>query len=74
MHECSPQSDHHKPITADKDITIMLEQLRNADVFNDQLGRNHHVFAKFKNNPTLSKEDVNVWMKSQWTKLLAGLL
>ena len=31
-------------------------------------------FSTFKNNPVLSqsKEGVKLWMKSQWTKLLAG--
>ena len=75
-YDYSSQSDHHKIPKANKDITIMLEQLHKADVFRCIPGRKHRAFSKFRNNPVLAltQEDVNVWMKSQWTKLLAGLL
>ena len=76
IHNYSSQSDHHKKPSANKDITSMLEQLRKADVFHYTHGRKHHAFSNFRNNPiiTLQQEDVSEWMKSQWTKLLAGLL
>lgn len=76
IHNYSPQSDCHKNPSATKDITIMLEQLRKADVFHSTHGRKHHAFSNFSNNPVISlkQKDVSEWMKSQWTKLLAGLL
>ena len=76
IHKYTSQTGGHKTLNADKDIALMVGQLRKANVFNDIPGRKHHAFSTFTNNPVLSKskEDVKIWMKSQWTKLLAGLL
>ena len=53
----------------------MLEQLRKADLFHHTHGCKHHAFSNFRNNPVITlQQDVSEWMKSQWTKLLAGLL
>jgi L1 cell adhesion molecule like protein len=51
IHNYSPHSDHHKNPSAVKDITIMLEQLRKADVFHSTHGCKHHALSPFSNNP-----------------------
>ena len=60
VHNCSPQSDYHKNLSAMKDITIMLEELRKAEVFHSTNGRKHHAFRNFSNNPVLSLKQKNV--------------
>ena len=76
LHNISSQTADHKIPKADKDMTRLVNELHSAGVFHNLPGRKHHSFSKFKNNPVLSlnNEEVNTWLKIQWTKLIAGLL
>ena len=76
VHSTEPQTSSHKPPKADKDLTILINELLKAKVFSNEAGRKHRSFSNFTNNPmsSLVKDDVQKWMSTQWTKLLAGLL
>ena len=76
LHKVPSQTTDHKIPTADKDMTRIVNELHGAEVFRNLRGREHSSFSTFQNNPVLSlkKDVVSTWMKTQWTKLLAGLL
>ena len=76
LHKVPSQTTDHKIPTADKDMTSILNKLCSAGVFRNLCGRKHASFSNFQNNPILSldEKDIKTWMKTQWTKLLAGLL
>ena len=75
-HSAEAQQSSHKPPKLDKDLTTLVKELLKAEVFNNKPGRKHRSFSSFTNNPmsSLLKNDVQKWMSTQWTKLLAGLL
>lgn len=76
VHGVESQTSLHNPPGVDKDLTVIVNELLKANVFNSSPGRKHHAFSSFTNNPVslLEEDDVNKWMKIQWTKLTAGLL
>ena len=76
VHDSESPKCSHKPPKTEKDLNLLVKELLKAEVFNNKPGRTHNSFATFKNNPmsTLLKDDVQGWMSTQWTKLIAGLL
>ena len=76
VHGVESQTSRHNPPSVDKDLTVIINELLKANVFNSSPGRKHYAFSSFTNNPVslLEEDNVNKWMKIQWTKLTAGLL
>ena len=61
VHGVESQTSHHDPPSADKDLTILVNELLKVNVFDTSPGRKHHAFRTFTNNPVsaLKKVDVN---------------
>ena len=76
VHGVESQLSDHNPPSVDKDLTALVNELFKANAFNSSPGRKHCAYSTFVNNPVslLDKDEINTWMKIQWTKLIAGLL
>ena len=75
VHQVTAHRADHSIPTSEKDMTCMPKELHGAGVFSNIPGCKHRSFKTFKNNPVLSlEENVKLWLKMQWSRLLAGLL
>lgn len=66
-------SGHHTRKPKNKDVKMMLEQLRKAEVFRFHNGRNHKTFPNFIGNAckAVNQEALKEWMDGQMKKLLS---
>jgi L1 cell adhesion molecule like protein len=67
------QSGYHTGKPKTKDVKMILEHLRKAEVFQFHNGRDHQTFPKFESNPckAVNQEALIEWMDGHMKKLLS---
>ena len=65
-------SGYHTRKPKEKDIKLMIEQLRRSQVFKFQEGREHKYFKNFKSNPykSIVRTNMKAWMDEHLRKLI----
>ena len=65
-------SNYHTRKSKQKDVTMMVDQLRKSEVFKFQDGRCHLNFKNFSSNPckAVNKRELKEWMDGHIKKLI----
>ena len=76
IHTISETSGYHPWASSEKDLKHILTELQRLSPFDDTPGRYHKSFSQLGKGlmNTLKREELDVWMKEHWKRLLGKLL
>jgi len=65
------ESDHHSVHSVAKDMSMILAQLKDMEVFADKRKREHSAFPRFLGNPMkkLNRVELNQWLQEQYKRM-----